>query len=277
MSEFTPKYNLEKPSQDDFYDVDVHNKNMERIEEQLSLNEEAVKNMDVSASITNVINERVNADTSKPLSTLISEWINTAKTALLNAVSTLTTHVTSQHTGTKQHVSTELNGTNRHITDSLTGTNNHITACKDNINATVNSARDNIKSHITSQIGSAKNDYSGRVATPYAFYQGDTKFQQGTNVITLASLSGSGVFILTKAHIKYSAFGGTSGMTYTHATEVIIDGKTYSDLILSDEVISLPIPFNTSLVIRRVVNISANTGSGYFNYAGTKLHGMLYR
>lgn len=67
-----------------------------------------IQNINVSGDVRQVINERVNADTSKPLSTLISEWVNTAKTAILNAVSTLTTHVTSQHTATKNHVTTKV-------------------------------------------------------------------------------------------------------------------------------------------------------------------------
>lgn len=162
MSEFTPKYNLEKPSQDDFYDVDVHNKNMERIEEQLSLNEEAVKNMDVSASITNVINERVNADTSKPLSTLISEWVNAAKTAILNAVSTLTTHVTSQHTATKNHVTTKVDALpQKSVWTDVRGAkldmlDQGIIKTQSNINGYIVTARDNIKSHMTSLMASPK-------------------------------------------------------------------------------------------------------------------------
>lgn len=220
-----------------------------------------IENINVQGDVEEVVNRRLNPDISKPLGTLISEWINTAKTAILNGINGLP----------QKSVWTDGRGAK------LDNLDQSMTTTQTNINNVVNSARDNIKSHITSQIGSAKNDYIGRVATPYAFYQGDTKFQKGTNVITLASLSGSGVFILTKADIKYASIGGTSGMTYTHATEVIIDGKTYSDLILSNDVISLPIPFNTSLVIRRVVEISANTGTNYFNYAGTTLHGMLYR
>ncbi|WP_053984988.1 hypothetical protein [Niameybacter massiliensis] len=144
----TTNYGLKKPDGTDAVDIAIINENMDNIDTTMKNNEKQInalagqiENIDVSSDVRQVINEKVNSDPSKPLNTLINEWLNSAKTAILEKISTLTTHVTSQHTATKHHVSTELSGTNRHITDSLTGTNNHVTACKDNI-----------KDHVTASI-----------------------------------------------------------------------------------------------------------------------------
>lgn len=144
-----------------------------KAEEKIKDIEQKVTNIDVSGDVRQVINERVNADTSKPLSTLISEWVNGAKTALLNAVSTLTTHVTSQHTATKNHVTTKvdalpqksvwtdargakLDNLNQSITTTQTNINNNTNAARDNIKNHMDVARDNIKNHVTSILNSPK-------------------------------------------------------------------------------------------------------------------------
>lgn len=178
-----------------------------------------IQNIDVSGDVRQVINERVNADTSKPLSTLISEWVNAAKTAILNGINTLTNHVTSQHTATKQHVSTELNGTNRHITDSLTGTNNHMTACKDNINATVNSARDNIKSHMTSLMGSPKVVKSVQRGTFEA---------SSDHTITINSVNVSKSIVISETSHSGSTNNYTNAVVLENSTTLKFIGKSYS-------------------------------------------------
>lgn len=168
-AESTTNYGLIKPGQDDFYNVDEFNQNMDTIDQQLKVNENQIKNLeskvqniDVSGDVRQVINERVNADTSKPLSTLISEWVNTAKTALLNAVSTLTTHVTSQHTATKNHVTTKVDALPQKSvwTDArgakLDMLDQGIIKTQSNINGYIVTARDNIKSHMTSLMASPK-------------------------------------------------------------------------------------------------------------------------
>lgn len=164
-AESTTNYGLIKPGQDDFYNVDDFNQNMDTIDKQLKVNESQIKtlenqiqNIDVSGDVRQVINERVNADTSKPLSTLISEWVNAAKTAILNDVSTLTTHVTSQHTATKNHVTTKVDALPQKSvwTDArgakLDMLDQGIIKTQSNINGYIVTARDNIKNHITTEL-----------------------------------------------------------------------------------------------------------------------------
>ena len=121
-----------------------------------------LKDIDVSSDVRQVINERVNADTSNPLGTLISGWIDTAKTAVLNAISTLTSYVTTQHTNTKNHVTSKVDALPQKSvwTDAraakLDNLNQSMTVTQNNINNTVNSAMDNIKSHVTSAMASPK-------------------------------------------------------------------------------------------------------------------------
>lgn len=168
-AESTTNYGLIKPGQDDFYNVDEFNQNMDTIDHQLKVNENQIKtlenkiqNIDVSGNVRQVINERVNADTSKPLSTLISEWVNAAKTAILNAVSTLTTHVTSQHTATKNHVTTKVDALpQKSVWTDVRGAkldmlDQGIIKTQSNINGYIVTARDNIKSHMTSLMASPK-------------------------------------------------------------------------------------------------------------------------
>ena len=173
----TTNYELKKPDGTDAVDIAIINQNMDTIDTTMKSNASQIKslegqiqNINVSGDVRQVINERVNADTSKPLSTLISEWVNGAKTALLNAVSTLTTHVTSQHTATKNHVTTKvdalpqksvwtdargakLDNLNQSMTTTQTNMNNNTNAARDNIKNHMDVARDNIKNHITASRG----------------------------------------------------------------------------------------------------------------------------
>lgn len=155
----TPHCGLVKPKQTDFYNVDDFNVNMDKIDEQIKVNtdeveknsnqikilEEQVNNLDVSGDVRQVINERVNTDTSKPLSTLVSEWITSAKTVILNGINALTSHVTACR-----------DNTNNHITSQHTVTKNIVNSARDNVNSTVNAARDSIKSHVTSAMNTPK-------------------------------------------------------------------------------------------------------------------------
>ena len=144
-AESTTNYGLIKPGQDDFYNVDDFNQNMDTIDKQLKVNESQIKtlenqiqNIDVSGDVRQVINERVNADTSKPLSTLISEWVNAAKTAILNGINGLPQKsVWSDERGAK-----------------LDNLNQSMTTTQTNITNVVNVARDNIKTHVTSALSS---------------------------------------------------------------------------------------------------------------------------
>lgn len=139
MSDFTPKYRLEQPTQEDFYNIDVHNNNMQIIEQQLSMNEEAIKNIDVSSSITSVINERVNTDISKSLNVLISEFINNAKDAI-------TSHITSKiNTLPQKSVWTDARGTKL-----------------DNLNQSLSTTESNIKSNTSSLINGVKTHIDGK-------------------------------------------------------------------------------------------------------------------
>lgn len=121
-----------------------------------------IENINVQGDVEEVVNRRLNPDISKPLGTLISEWINTAKTAILNAVSTLTTHVTSQHTVTKNHVTTKVDALpQKSVWTDVRGAkldmlDQGIIKTQSNINGYIVAARDNIKSHMTSLMASPK-------------------------------------------------------------------------------------------------------------------------
>lgn len=168
-AESTTNYGLIKPGQDDFYNVDDFNQNMDTIDQQLKVNENQIKNLegqiqniDISGDVRQVINERVNADTSKPLSTLISEWVNAAKTAILNGINGLPQKsVWSDERGAKlDNLNQSMTTTQTNVTNNADKNKDTIvnwtTSCRDNVNSTVNSARDNIKSHVTSVMGSPK-------------------------------------------------------------------------------------------------------------------------
>ena len=171
-AESTTNYGLIKPGQDDFYNVDDFNQNMDTIDKQLKVNESQIKtlenqiqNIDVSGDIRHVINERVNADTSKPLSTLISEWVNAAKTAILNGINGLPQKsIWSDERGAKlDNLNQSMTTTQTNVTNNADKNKDTIvnwtTSCRDNVNSTVNEARDNIKNHITASRGG---DVSGK-------------------------------------------------------------------------------------------------------------------
>lgn len=152
-AESTTNYGLIKPGQDDFYNVDDFNQNMDTIDKQLKVNESQIKtlenqiqNIDVSGDVRQVINERVNADTSKPLSTLISEWVNAAKTAILNGINGLP----------QKSVWTDARASK------LDNLNQSMTTTQTNINNTTNAARDNIKRHVTEEKNSIVNTINSR-------------------------------------------------------------------------------------------------------------------
>lgn len=111
-----------------------------KAEEKIKDIEQKVTNIDVSGDVRQVINERVNADTSKPLSTLISEWVNAAKTAILNGINGLP----------QKSVWTDARGAK------LDNLNQSMTTTQTNINNNTNAARDNIKNHITASRGGIK-------------------------------------------------------------------------------------------------------------------------
>lgn len=165
-AESITNYGLIKPGQDDFYNVDEFNQNMDTIDKQLKVNENQIKNLEgqinninVSGDVRQVINERVNADTSKPLSTLISEWVNAAKTAILNGINGLPQKsIWSDERGAKlDNLNQSMTTTQTNVTNNADKNKDTIvnwtTSCRDNVNSTVNEARDNIKNHITTSRG----------------------------------------------------------------------------------------------------------------------------
>lgn len=158
----TPNYNLHLiDKKTEVISPDPINENMIKVDTQIKILEGQVNNIDVSGDVRQVINERVNADTSKPLSTLISGWVDAAKTAILDGISTLTNHVTSQHTATKSHVTTKVDALPQKSvwTDArgakLDNLNQSLSATQSNIQTTVNSAMDNIKSHVSTAVVNA--------------------------------------------------------------------------------------------------------------------------
>ena len=187
----TTNYGLKKPDGTDAVDIAIINENMDTIDTTMKNNEKQIKvlagqieNIDVSGDVRRVVNERVNADTSKPLSTLINEWITSAKTAILNAISTLTTHITSQHTTTKNHVTSKVDGLPQKSvwTDArgakLDNLNQSMSTTQTNITTAVNSARDVIKNHITAATSGLKvyqphaSNVLATLCTSYAFSNG---------------------------------------------------------------------------------------------------------
>ena len=113
--------------------------------------ESQIQNIDVSGDVRQVINERVNADTSKPLSTLISEWVNAAKTAILNGINGLPQKsVWSDERGTK------LDNIDQSMTTTQTNITNNANKNKEVIVNWATSCRDDIKNHITASRGGIK-------------------------------------------------------------------------------------------------------------------------
>lgn len=231
-AESTTNYGLIKPGQDDFYNVDEFNQNMDTIDHQLKVNEDQIKtlenkiqNIDVSGNVRQVINERVNEDTSKPLSTLISEWVNAAKTAILNAVSTLTTHVTSQHTATKNHVTTKVDALPQKSvwTDArgakLDNLNQSMTTTQTNIDNNTNAARDNIKSHMTSLMGSPKVVKSVQRGTFEA---------SSDHTITINSVNVSKSIVISETSHNGSTSNYTNAVVLENSTTLKFIGKSYS-------------------------------------------------
>lgn len=99
-----------------------------------------IENINVQGDVEEVVNRRLNPDISKPLGTLISEWINTAKTAILNGINGLP----------QKSVWTDARGVKLDMLDQS------IIKTQSNINGYIVAARDNIKSHMTSLMASPK-------------------------------------------------------------------------------------------------------------------------
>lgn len=146
-------------------DIETHNSDTKahpELSQQIKNLEGQIQNIDVSGDVRQVINERVNADTSKPLSTLISEWVNVAKTAILNSINGLPQKsVWTDARGAKlDNLNQSMTTTQTNITSNADknkeGIVNWTTSCRDNVNSTVNAARDNIKTHMTSLMASPK-------------------------------------------------------------------------------------------------------------------------
>lgn len=113
--------------------------------------ESQIQNIDVSGDVRQVINERVNADTSKPLSTLISEWVNVAKTAILNSINGLPQKsVWTDARGAK------LDNLNQSMTTTQTNITNNADKNKEAIANWTTACRDDIKNHMTSLMANPK-------------------------------------------------------------------------------------------------------------------------
>ena len=113
--------------------------------------ESKVQNIDVSGDVRQVINERVNTDISKPLSTLISEWANAAKTAILNGINGLPQKsVWSDERGAK------LDNLNQSMTVTQNNINSTVNSARDNVKEQINWSNDNIKSHISNTVNKAR-------------------------------------------------------------------------------------------------------------------------
>lgn len=167
MNETTQNYGLEIiDKKTEVVSPDKINRNMVKLDAELNKVQTKVEGIDVTTDVENVVNRRVNADTSKPLSTLISEWITSAKTAILNDISTLTSHVTSQHTATKNHVTTKVDG----LPQKSVWTDGR-GAKLDNLDQKVSTAENNIKTHVTNSMNSpkvVKSVQRGRIANDSA-------------------------------------------------------------------------------------------------------------
>ncbi|WP_053983732.1 hypothetical protein [Niameybacter massiliensis] len=131
-------------------------------EEKIKSIDQKITGIDVSGDVRRVVNERVNADTSKPLNTLINEWINSAKTAILNVINGLP----------QKSVWTDARGAK------LDNLNQSMSTTQTNITTAVNSARDVIKNHITAETSGLKvyqphaSNVLATLCTAYAFSNG---------------------------------------------------------------------------------------------------------
>lgn len=134
MDETTQNYGLEIiDKKTEVVSPDKINRNMVMLDTQLKSVQTQLDSIDVTTSVENVINRRVNIDTSKSLGTLISTWLDTVKTAILDAIGLLP----------QKSVWTDSRGAK------LDNLNQSMTTTQTNIVSAVNNARDSIKTHIT--------------------------------------------------------------------------------------------------------------------------------
>lgn len=228
----TENYELKKPDYNDGVDIGIINENMDKIDEALKVQDDAIQNIDVKSDVEEVINRRVNTDRSNPLNVIIG----LSKDAVLNAISTLTGHVTTKATEIINHVTNQHTATKTHITSARDNTNNHVTAQHTDTKNTVNAARDNVKSHVTAE----KNSLVGLV---------DSNKLVPSNTLkhTLYSHpSGIEHIYLGTIHIKYN---GTIRITCdayrvaTHVNPRLMISSTYNyDFSTSNYPISFPAP-----------------------------------
>ena len=174
-----------------------------KAEEKIKDIEQKVTNIDVSGDVRQVINERVNADTSKPLSTLISEWVNAAKIAILNSINGLP----------QKSIWTDARGAK------LDNLDQRMTTTKTNINNNTNAARDNIKSHMTSLMGSPKVVKSVQRGTFEA---------SSDHTITINSVNVSKSIVISETSHNGSTSNYTNAVVLENSTTLKFIGKSYS-------------------------------------------------
>ena len=192
----TTNYGLKKPDGTDAVDIAIINENMDTIDTTMKNNEKQIKvlagqieNIDVSGDVRRVVNERVNADTSKPLSTLINEWITSAKTAILETISTLATHVTNQHTATKNHITSK-----------------------------VDAARDDIKSHMANSMANPKIIKS--------IQRGVFAPTSREKTVTISPVNMSKSFVISETAMHGTSSNYTNTCVLTNSTTLTFAGGT---------------------------------------------------
>ncbi len=162
-----------------------------------------IENINVQGDVEEVVNRRLNPDISKPLGTLISEWINTAKTAILNSINGLP----------QKSIWTDARGAK------LDNLDQRMTTTQTNINNNTNTARDNIKSHMTSLMGSPKVVKSVQRGTFEA---------SSDHTITINSVNVSKSIVISETSHSGSTNNYTNAVVLENSTTLKFIGKSYS-------------------------------------------------
>ncbi|MDA3732814.1 hypothetical protein PBV87_15160 [Niameybacter massiliensis] len=184
-------------------------------EEKIKSIDQTITGIDVSGDVRRVVNERVNADTSKPLSTLINEWITSAKTAILNAISTLTTHVTNQHTATKNHVTANSNNSNVFLNSRIAEESGQT---RNTISTVINVARDDIKSHMSNSMANPKiiKSIQRGVFTP----------ESSRRTVTIGAVNMSKSLVISETAMHGTSSNYTNTCVLTNSTTLTFAGGT---------------------------------------------------
>lgn len=208
-------------------------------EEQLRNLESQLNNIDVSTDVEEVVNRRLNPDTSKPLSTLFSEWITSTKTAILDGISTLTNHVTACRDGILNHTTGCRDNTNNHITSQHQLTQNVVNAARDNVKSHVTSEKNNIITSINNKVGEVTASVFKGYKTVAGGYTNSSYSRSGKGVLILSGCDTESVHVSVKCDGKTFptriSYGSTA--TFHYESSIGFIGTTSSSIFYTDSMV----------------------------------------